>query len=122
MSMEDYIIMAADYLGGAKARYDLNGRAEPHTPVGSFISISFIPPIPGSPVSMFNNVLYYRTVPANQGRTHIAPWRAKGYLEIDVDNSVKAKVTSWSNTEIIEGLNPAQAVTKELAFQHSLKL
>lgn len=113
-SMDKYIIMAADYLGGAKARYDLNGRGNPDTEVGSFISISFIPPIPGSPVSMFNNVLYYRTVPMNQGRTHIAPWRAKGYLEIEIDNSVSAKVTSWSNTQLIEGLTPAQV---EIVFE-----
>lgn len=106
----DYIIMAADYLGGAKVRYDLNGRANPGS---KFIGISFISPIPGAPSSMFNTTLYYRTVPMNQGRTHIAPWRAKGYLEINSDNSVKVKVTSWNNKEILDTLHPVKLELKD---------
>lgn len=107
LSTQEYVRMLADYLGGSKARYVMNGRAEPKSEVGSFISISFVPPIPGAPAGMFNNTLYYRTVPQSNGRTHIAPWRAKGYLSIEVDNSVKMKVTSWGNAELIESLTPA---------------
>ncbi len=107
LAQQDYARMLADYLGGAKARYIMNGRAEPKTDVGSFVGISFVPPIPGAPAGMFSNTLYYRTVPQSDGKTHIAPWRAKGYLSIDVDNSVKMKVTSWGNTEFIESLTPA---------------
>lgn len=105
--MSEYITMAADYLAGAKVRYDLNGRANP-TLNRSFINISFIPPIPGAPASMFNTTLYYRTIPMNQGRTHIAPWRAKGYLEIDSQNNAKVKLTSWSNHEVIDALQPVK--------------
>lgn len=109
MPMDAYILMASDYLGGAKARYDLDGRGAPDSSVGSFISISFIAPIPGAPKAMFANNLYYRTVPEKDGRTHIAPWRAKGYLSIEVDNSVKVKVTSWSNKELIDSLQKVEA-------------
>lgn len=108
LPMQDYIDMLADYFGGAKARYELNGRANPKTKLDSFISISFVPPIPDAPVSLFNNVLYYRTVPMKDGKTHIAPWRAKGYLEINENNEVKIKVTSWSNKDEIEMLQQSQ--------------
>ena len=101
--------MAADYLGGAKARYVLNGRAAPTSCIEGdpYIGISFVPPIPGAPVSLFSNTLYYRTVPMKDGRTHIAPWRAKGYLEIGDGDEVKVKVTSW-RYEVVADLSPAK--------------
>lgn len=92
----------ADYLGGAKARYDLNGRAEP---AEKFIQITFVQPIPGAPASLFNNTLYYRAVPLKESRSHISPWRAKGYLEIN-GNEISTKITSFNNTNIIEQLIP----------------
>ena len=109
-----HIRMLADYLGGAKARYDLNGRANPSEE--QFLNISFVPPIPGAPNSMFSTNLYYRTVPMTDGRTHIAPWRAKGYLEIGNNNDVKAKITSWGNTSVISELTPItiNIVNKEI--------
>lgn len=88
---EEYVLMLSDYLGGAKARYDLNGRAEPDSSVGSHVQITFVPPIPGAPKGLFSNTLYYRTVPESSGRTHIAPWRGKGYIEI-VDDYPVAKI------------------------------
>ncbi len=94
----EYDLMLADYLGGSKARYDLKGVAEPDSSVGSYIKISFVPPIPGAPEGMFNNTLYYRTLPASHGRTHIAPWRGKGYLEL-VDEVPVAKIT-YSSRDI----------------------
>jgi hypothetical protein len=104
MPKHAHIRMLADYLGGAKARYELNGRANPSEE--QFLNISFIPPIPGAPNSMFSTNLYYRTVPMTDGRTHIAPWRAKGYLEIANSNDIKAKITSWGNTSTIGDLIP----------------
>jgi len=76
------VMKLADYLGGSKARYDLNGRGIPVTDVGSFIQINFAHPVPGAPDGLFNNTLYYRTIPASMARTHIAPWRSKGYLQM----------------------------------------
>lgn len=88
----EYVLMLSDYLGGSKARYDLNGRGEPDSAVGSYVQITFVPPVPGAPKQMFSNTLYYRTIPESSGRTHIAPWRGKGYIEI-VDDFPVAKVT-----------------------------
>lgn len=88
----EYVLMLADYLGGSKARYDLDGRGEPDSAVGSYIQITFVPPVPGAPKQMFSNTLYYRTIPESSGRTHIAPWRGKGYMEI-IDDYPVAKVT-----------------------------
>ena len=96
----EYVLMLADYLGGSKARYDLKGRGEPDSAVGSHLQITFVPPVPGAPRNMFSNTLYYRTVPESSGRTHIAPWRGKGYIEI-VDDYPVAKVT-YSGRDIAD--------------------
>jgi len=109
-TIESNVIKLADYLGGAKARYVLEGRA---APADKYIGISFVPPIPGAPSSIFNTTLYYRTIPASDGRTHIAPWRAKGYLEISRD-SVKAKLTHWSNIDILSQLNKASVSVNDI--------
>lgn len=97
----EYDLMVSDYLGGSKARYDLKGRGEPDSSVGSYIQITFVPPIPGAPRDMFSNTLYYRTIPESSGRTHIAPWRGKGYLEI-LDDSPIAKITSTQIADLVE--------------------
>lgn len=111
VSDQDAARMLADYLGGSKARYDLNAKADPKTEVGSYIKISFTPPIPGAPSSLFSNTLYYRTVPLTDARTHIAPWRAKGYLEItDGTDRVKTKITSWNDDVVGERLIQSTAV------------
>jgi hypothetical protein len=99
--------MISDYFAGAKVRYDLNGRAQPVTPVGSFIQVTFIPTVPGAPVSLFNNALYWRTVPASQGRTHIPPWRAKGYFKIGTE--VLGKITSF-NDPLVKELIPSTTI------------
>lgn len=95
-SLQQRINKLSDYFAGSKVRYDLSGRGEPDSIVGSFLQINFAHPVPGAPTSMFNNTLYYRTVPESSGRTHIAPWRAKGYLEL-VDDIPVAKVTQSSS-------------------------
>lgn len=91
LSEEEHIELLADYFAGSKVRYDLNGRCAPEGPVGSFIQMNFAHPVPGAPDSIFNNTLYYRTVPASHGRTHIAPWRAKGYMDV-VGNEAVARL------------------------------
>lgn len=103
LSASDATRMLSDYLGGAKARVDLKGTAKPETSYG-FIQISFTPPVPGSPATIAQNNVYWRTVPSSDGRTHISPWRAKGYLVITTDNVVRSKITSFQNTELISEL------------------
>mgnify|MGYP003433826117 FL=1 len=94
----------ADYFGGSKTRYDLNGRGNPVTEVGSFIQINFSHPVPGAPEGIFNNTLYYRTIPGNMARTHIAPWRAKGYLQISESyNTPKLVFPGTKISDIIKG-------------------
>jgi len=100
LAEEDYTQRLADYLGGAKARIDLGGRGRD----GEFIQINFLQPIPGAPVTMFNNTLYYRTVSASESRTHIPAWRAAGYLSIAKDNSVKTKIAGFHDREVLSQL------------------
>lgn len=96
--------MLADYLAGAKVRYDLGGKGTPVSDVTGFIKASFSPPIPGVPPGFFDTTAYYRTVPMSHGRTHVAPWRAKGYLKIDgKSGEVITKVTNWHDP-ILENL------------------
>jgi len=94
----EYTARLADYFAGSKVRYDLNGRGEPKTDVGSFIQINFAHQVPGAPEGIFNNTLYYRTIPGNMSRTHIAPWRSKGYLQM-VEEQVTPKLV-FPGTEI----------------------
>jgi hypothetical protein len=108
----DRLIMLAEYFGGAFIRYKMGGRCEPVTSVGSYIGISFVPPIPGAPESLFSRTLYYRTIPCSWGRTHIAPWRAKGYFEI-IGNELTGKITSFRDP-LVASLEPATAIIKEL--------
>jgi hypothetical protein len=91
--------MAADYFGGAKARYDLKGKAEPISAVKGYIKGSFAHPIPGAATGMFDSTVYWRTIPTSQARTHIAPWRGKGYLKIN-KNEITTKIASWNDEKI----------------------
>jgi hypothetical protein len=65
----------------------------------SYVTASFVPPIKGLPDDFHSNRLYYRTLPMSQARTHMCPWRAKGYLQIN-GNQVCAKLTTFNNDEI----------------------
>ena len=104
ISIEKQAQMLADYLGGAKARYDLNGRCEPVSPVDKYIQITFVPPVPGSPAGMFDSTLYYRTIPMNDGRSHICAWRGKGYVHVEKTGEVKTKLCSWYDKEVHSSL------------------
>lgn len=106
---DDRLEMFCDYMGGALARYTLNGRCEP---AEKYIQITFVPPIPGAPEGIFNNTLYWRTLPASNARTHIAAWRGRGYLAID-GNSIKMKITEYSNTELINNLIPDRLILSD---------
>lgn len=106
LTPEHYVLMLSDYFGGSKARYDLDGRGEPSSSIESFLQMSFLPPIPGAPKSLNGNTLYWRSMPASNSRSHIAPWRGKGYLKIGGSSGeVKGKIVSWRD-EIIKDLQP----------------
>ena len=97
----------ANYFGGSKARYDLHGTAAPQTKIGKHIQISYVQPIPGAPQTMFNNTLYYRTLPFSEARSHMPAWRSKGYLKIEPSGKATAKITNWHDKETLEQLVPS---------------
>jgi hypothetical protein len=59
-----------------------------------FINLSFAPPVPGTPPAFAERRVYYRTLPEQMSRTHIPPWRARGYLRVERDR-VLTKIASW---------------------------
>lgn len=104
----------ADYFGGSKARLDLKAKGNPDTPVSSYIQLNFTPPVQGAPSSIFSNTLYYRTVSLDDARTHIAPWRAKGYLEIDdFSNRIAMKVTSFGDDNLKKLIESTTTLSNE---------
>lgn len=83
------------YLASAFVRSKIKGRADDPSWGGKYIQVTFAPPIPGAPAGMVSRHLYYRTLPLRMATTHIAPWRAKGYLKIR-GREVTPKIVSWN--------------------------
>jgi hypothetical protein len=85
--------MLAKYLSHALVRKRLNivgnGGWE------DYLSLTFVPPIPGEPKSRIQKRLYYRTLPENITSNHMPPWRARGFLSIDGD-SARPRLASWN--------------------------
>lgn len=105
-----YLKRLATYLAGSKARYDLNAKGNPAEAIyegKKFIQINFSQPVPGAPTDMFNNTLYYRTVPMSEARTHMPAWRAKGFLKMDQYGKAVTKLTNFNDRELIDMLTPA---------------
>lgn len=100
-SQEDACRMLADYFGGSKARYDLHAKGNPVTQVNGFIQANFAHPVPHAPAGLFDSTVYWRTIPTSQARTHIAPWRGKGFLRI-TRNEIVTKITSWTDPKVSE--------------------
>lgn len=107
LSESEYLNKLAAYLGGAITRYELGGTAAP-AGVPSYITVSFVPPVPGAPDGLTSRRLYYRTLPAGAARTHIPAWRAKGYLRIHNDNTVTPKLASFG--DVPEGLQRCSVI------------
>jgi hypothetical protein len=97
------------YLSQSLTRGMLNMRSPEH--FDKFIQINFCPPVPGIPKGYDRHCVYYRTVPMSQARTHICPWRAKGYLQIKGDKAV-AKLASFSHIKDLE-IYQAKTVLKK---------
>ncbi len=100
----------ARYFGGSKARYDMRGTAAPQTRIGKHIQISYVQPIPGVPQTMFNNTLYYRTLPFSEARSHMPAWRSKGYLKIDAFGKATAKITNYHDSTTLDALVPSSVL------------
>lgn len=93
----------ARYLAQSWARHQLGIRATHRAfKNGDYLQLSFPPPVPGMPESMDARRVYMRTVPADHARTHIPPWRAKGYVCINRGGEPQFKLASWH--EAVDGL------------------
>lgn len=101
---EAAVQLLAEYFAGAKVRYDMGGKGYPISDVDGRLQINFVNPIPDTPKGMFDTALYYRTMPTSESRTHIAPWRGKGYLKID-GNIICTKMVSWNDPRVSELIN-----------------
>jgi hypothetical protein len=94
----------AMYFAGSLTRHQLNMTGKlPHWE-NSFIQAAFLQSIPGVPKGYNSNYVFYRTIPLEDGRTHMPPWRSKGYIEV-TGRDTSTKITSIHNKEIIESLN-----------------
>lgn len=88
----DKIHRTARYFGALFARRILHGYGT--TGWKDYIQIYFGAPIPGTPASLSDRVISYRTVRMKFARTHIAPWRARGILEVGNTTAVP-KLYNW---------------------------
>lgn len=86
----------------------------------SYIQVTFVQPIKGLPEGYHDNCVYYRTLPMSQARTHICPWRGKGYL-LMTGNSVCAKMASFGNTEIMEQLIESETILTDGTREVTIK-
>lgn len=97
------------YFAGAWARHTLQMTGKQSYWNNGFIQLAFIPPIKGLPEGYNYNYVYYRTLPLSEARTHISPWRAKGYFKIN-GNELQYKLTSFNDIELIAQLTPVKLV------------
>jgi hypothetical protein len=103
MNDEDAYRALARYFAGSKARYDLNIRGSEHFHHNKFIQLNFAHPVPNAPIGIFDTTVYWRTIPAFEGRTHIAAWRAKGYLIINEElQTTTVKISSYHDLPPLE--------------------
>lgn len=91
------------YFAQAWARYTLkmkNGFADPNDAI--IINFSLLPP--GTPDVYLERRMFYRTLPMRFARTHLPPWRGRGYLLIE-GNTVTPKVTHFGDP-VLASLTP----------------
>ena len=93
--------MLATYLAGSLTRHRLKATGARSEWGKYFIQLNFAPPVPDTPSSLGDRRIYYRTLPENLTRTHLPPWRARGYLKI-AGREVVPKLASWSEPMELE--------------------
>lgn len=94
------------YLTGSLVRHKLDMTGSLSKWNNLFLQLSFVPPIKGLPYGYNHNYIYYRTLSLSQARTHMPPWRAKGYLKIS-GNDISSKITSFQDVDILNELIPS---------------
>lgn len=109
----------ARYFCGSWARYQCEATGLDPKWSDRWIQLNFANPVPGAPKKMADKVIHYRTMPAKYTRDHNPPWRVKGYLRIDNDNSVRPGLASWKtelnydrfSTTLVNGENKVSIQT-----------
>lgn len=92
----------AMYFAGSLVRHKLDMTGKQSMWTHGFIQLAFVPPIPGIPDGYNKNYIYYRTMPESKCRSHMPPWRAKGYLRInDLTGETKIcpKLANWHDPQ-----------------------
>lgn len=94
------IAKLARYWAQSWARYETGAKVDRSLDWGAnYINLNFAGPIPGMPSQLASRRVYYRTLPMRFARTHLPPWRAKGYLEIAESGEVTPKLRTWGTSE-----------------------
>jgi hypothetical protein len=122
LNRKDAITKLARYFASSLARVQMKGRGDDIQWEGKYLQVTFVPPVPGAPDSIFNKTLYYRTVPLHFGASHMPPWRAKGYLRVHNDNTVEPKISSWVNAPLWDSLIHFEAEMQNLATTVKLRM
>jgi hypothetical protein len=78
----EYTRRLAGYFASSLARYKLYASGASSEWGNDFLTLNFCPPVPGIPFSMNSRTVYFRTFPEKMAKTHIPPWRARGYFKI----------------------------------------
>jgi hypothetical protein len=97
----------ARYLAQSFARYRVGAKVKYKQWDNQYIHIDFAVPIPGMPAALAGRRIFLRTLPTRYSRTHLPPWRAKGYMLI-TQTDVTPKLTAFTDT-VCRDLNAATA-------------
>jgi hypothetical protein len=105
-------VKLAKYQAGVWARKLLGGSGTNPIWGKDYLRLTFSPPVPGTPIGVYDKDIYYRTLPTKFAMTHIPPWRAKGFLEIS-NEEITPKLANFGDKKnyspckvtFIEGTN-----------------
>lgn len=93
-ALGEKIHILSRYFAGAAARRTLKIRGDEPAWEGQYIDLAFAVSPPGTE-GYFNKRVTYRTFPSHLTSNHIVPTRAKGYLHILNDGTIKPKLASF---------------------------
>jgi hypothetical protein len=99
-TFEENQMLMAKYFASSLARKNLDMKGNYHdwNDTG-YIEMSFLPPVDGY---THQSRIFYRNVELSSSKRHIAFWRAKGYLKISNDNSVRTSLITWLEASQME--------------------
>lgn len=97
MTMHARTLKLARYLAQSAARYRVGAKVQDPAWLGHYVQVNFPLPVPGMPPALGDARLHYRTLPERFARTHMPPWRAKGYLVVgNSAEDITPKLATWT--------------------------